>query len=64
MTHEVFIPAKNWTDHLADAIENSKLGEVTQIVVRDRYAKELGERAHARMCPAKDIRFVIRDEEP
>lgn len=60
--HEVFIPAGNWTKHLADTIRNAKAGDTTRIVVHNHDERELGIRAQARMCPEKDIEFVIQEE--
>lgn len=57
---EVFIPAANWTMHLADAIRNATAGETTRLVVRSHDERDLGLRAQARMCPEKDIEFVIQ----
>lgn len=57
---EVFIPAGNWTMHLADAIYNAKPGELTRIVIRNHDERELGIRAQVRMCPERDIEFVIQ----
>jgi hypothetical protein len=60
MITEVFIPAVNWTRHLVDAIRNAKPGETTRIIVRSHEERELGLRAHARMCPEKNVEFVIQ----
>lgn len=45
--------------HLANAIREANPGDV--IVVHTDAMKEMGERAHARMCPDKDIIFRVED---
>ena len=51
------IPTMDWTEYLAEAIEESQDGDV--IVVASEVAKQLGERAKSRTCPDKKITFEI-----
>lgn len=60
MASEVFIPSENWAQHLANAIRNANSEETTRIVVSSHEQRQLGKQAHARMCPEKDIEFVIQ----
>ncbi len=55
-----YIPQANWHMALADAIEQSKDGDI--IVVHNLSMKELAERAHGRMCPGKNIVFQIEEK--
>ena len=58
--NKVFIPTDNWAIYLANAIRNAESGKITTIVVRSHKERELGIQAHARMCPEKNVRFVIQ----
>jgi len=54
------IPAGGWVSRLADAIENAEAGD--SIVVRSEAMLELAERARSRMCPEKQITFILEKE--
>lgn len=53
----IFVTNANWTTELANAIKTAEDGD--KIVVSSNDKKELAERALARMCPEKQITFVV-----
>lgn len=52
------VPAANGTMALADLIEKSSDGD--EIIVSSEAMRELGERAHQRMCPTKTLTFTVK----
>ena len=54
-THKVAVA--NWHMDLARIIEESEDGDT--VLVHDDEQRELGKRAHGRMCPDKKLTFTV-----
>lgn len=53
------VPASNWTVTLADLIGVARDGDT--IEVHTEAMRELARLAHRRMCPEKNLTFVVQE---
>lgn len=53
------VPAANWTTFLAEFIRTAEDGDT--IEVHTEAMRELAHRAHWRMCPEKNLTFVVQE---